>query len=73
MSNKITDWGYEPPTKPGLYLACFGDVEVPNAITYVDARFADDDDYLIDQDGDPIASYNPSYKWARLLVGSEAR
>lgn len=73
MGNKITEWSYELPTEPGLYLACYGDVEVPGNILFVDADYVDWSNELYDQEGDPLTGLSSSYKWARLLVGSEAK
>ncbi len=68
--NNIREWSYDAPTEPGLYLACFGDVETADNI-----YFAEFKDYsglgLTDRDGDTPAEYSSSYKWARLRVGSE--
>jgi len=71
MGNKITEWSYDKPTEPGLYLTCFGDVEVINAMGLV--TLYDNDGELEDGDGDSVDGYNSSLKWARLLIGSEAK
>lgn len=79
--NKITNWSYDKPTEPGVYLCCFGDVEVWSNISIVQLRMNDSEacevhtggDSLVDPFGDAIGTYSNGCKWARLLVGSEAK
>lgn len=69
--NKITEWSYDLPTEPGLYLCCFGDVEVEgncDAVNFIMLA-----DGLIDLTGDSVNEYVSGCKWARLLIGSDAR
>ena len=71
MSNTITNWQYEIPTEPGLYLACYGDIETEQNIRFV--RLSLYLGHLRTQDGIGPDNYGPSYKWAKLTVGAEAR
>lgn len=67
--NNITEWSYEKPTEPGLYLCCYGDVETHSNISFV--KFEMEYGTLYGQHGEAAWSYSKSCKWARLLVGSE--
>jgi hypothetical protein len=70
--NVVLNWDYTPPTMPGLYLCCYGDVETTQNIRMV--RFAAyGDGHLVTEDGIKPTDFNSRYKWAKLLVGSEAK
>jgi hypothetical protein len=70
--NPILNWDHTPPTEPGLYLCCYGDVEAPDYIKMVRC-VACVDGRLMTIDGLRPEDYGPQYQWARLLVGSEAK
>lgn len=68
--NKITEWSWEKPTEPGLYLACRGDVETKANISFLNVISIDGQ--LIDSsDNFPVEYFDDSIKFARLLVGAE--
>lgn len=70
----VLNWDYEKPTEPGLYLACYGDVETLSNTRPVKVIAVAGE--LLVNDGDDVTTINEwsdSFKWARLLVGSEAR
>lgn len=74
MNNNITEWSYDKPTEPGLYLVCGGDVETPANIEPLqivenDApiKIGHWDRYSISD----VKSWHDSFKFARLCVGSE--
>ena len=72
--NKITEWSYDLPTEPGFYLACEGDIEVVANTTA--AELVDKDGELVFfDDYESAAEYHKqaSVKWARLLIGSDAK
>lgn len=69
--NTITNWSYDEPTAPGLYLMCYGDVESHDAIKLV--RFFEYHGHLRTEDGLRPPDYSTACKWARLLIGSAAR
>ncbi len=70
--NKITEWTYDKPTEPGLYLMCYGDVEVQKNMTL--ANVINENGELIDEvDCTPVYNFQPGYKYARLIIGSAAR
>lgn len=71
MNNPITNWSYDAPTEPGLYLSCYGDIETVENIACVEFNFCGSN--LITKDGLRPMDYGSSFKWARLVVGSEAR
>lgn len=78
MNNAITNWSYDPPTEPGVYLCCYGDVETWSNISVVELSESPTIDALtgpalVNQLGDSLRSYSSACKWARLLVGQEAR
>ena len=73
MNNSITGWSWEKPTESGLYLACRGDVETLDNIEPF--RLVEGPSYsggLFDHySAGDVAKWHGSYKFARLLVGSE--
>ena len=72
--NKITEWSYDSPTKTGLYLMCFGDVETRENIQVTD--IVDEYSYDVPIDQQIKLADLPDihgYKWARLAIGKEAR
>ncbi len=72
IGNKITEWSYELPTELGLYLCCDGDIEVPQSIVYFDLK--DKDGELYDYNWGYLKQLDESgFKWARLLIGSDAK
>jgi len=71
----VLNWDYEKPTEPGLYLACFGDVETVSNIYPVKVIDGGSGKlYTVrGDDVEALSEWADSFKWARLLVGSEAR
>ena len=71
-TNPILNWDYDYPTTPGLYLSCYGDIETLDSIRAV--RFSMyGEGLLLTSDGLRPEDYGRSYKWAKLVVGSEAK
>jgi len=68
----VLNWDYEKPTEPGMYLACFGDVETVSNIKPVKLIAINGELFFEDNYGMSLAEWSDSFKWARLLVGSEA-
>ena len=77
--NKITNWTYDKPTEPGLYLVCHGDIEVAENMEPYEVIESSFDLRL---DGgktwpqasiEEIETWSSGYKYARLVFGSEAR
>lgn len=75
MNNPITNWSFDKPTEPGMYLACYGDIEVVENIFYMTLYEAANTtlsvEGLVDQDGNDIDSYGPSWKFAKLVIGGQ--
>ena len=70
--NRITEWSYDLPAEPGLYIACYGDIEVPQNMMLASLR-KDPNRGVVDQYGQPLTKKYIGYKWARLLIGSDAK
>ena len=71
--NKITEWSYDLPTEQGLYLCCDGDIEVPQSMVYFSLK-QDGDNNLHDDNWGYLDQFDGSgFKWARLLIGSDAK
>lgn len=68
----VLNWDYQKPTEPGLYLACYGDVETTANIKPVKLIAVNGELFFEDNYGLSLAEWSSSFKWARLLVGSEA-
>ena len=66
IGNKITEWSWDIPTEPGFYLCCYGDVEVTHNTYALEL-------HEIDIKDSAFASQYRDCKWARLLIGSDAR
>lgn len=74
MNNDITEWSYDKPTEPGLYLSCRGDVEThPNieAFMLVDKGQNYSNYTWKEYTVNEVASWLDGFKFARLCVGSE--
>lgn len=63
--NQVTEWSYDKPTQPGLYIACYGDIPTFADMEFVSVNYQPQRG-LIDQIGEPISNYSDSYKWALL-------
>ena len=69
MDNPITNWSFDIPTKPGLYLVCYGDVETEDSVSQNEFYLNDDGD-LVDVDGVLVKNYASDYKFARLVFAA---
>lgn len=72
MVNKITNWSYETPTEAGVYVACYGDVEVISNLHLIKIRDDNSPEILGDMTLSEVAQLN-GYKFAKLAFGKEAR
>lgn len=73
MSNKITDWSFDKPSEPGLYLMCRGDVETEENTLFLKVRI--NYGVALDMTESPpqdISGYSTNYKYAKLTIGHEA-
>jgi len=73
MNNDITEWSYDKPTEPGLYLVCRGDVEAHaniESFIIVD-NLAGYSGVFPEYTADQLEAWHDSFKFARLCVGSE--
>jgi hypothetical protein len=68
--NKITEWSWDVPTEPGFYMCCNGDVETVANTELVEFLEGDFYEGGLDVHYD---YYKSSCKWARLLIGSDAK
>ena len=72
--NKITEWQFEPPTEPGHYLMCYGDIETWANTELVEIVSSSAIPESVTDDQMTVAEIASliSYKWARLAIGTEA-